>query len=112
MAEEFECDFSTTTPLYKTMSTAMIMNSFKEFFDYGRMMIACGINNIYMAGEREDWAKMIPKLKNLEKYDVDGKLKEYINHVLVILENFLQTFDGKPDLDWWNLVMKSPESRH
>lgn len=42
-----------------------------------------------MAGVRDDWAKMIPKLKYMENFDVDGKLKEYITHMEIILKNFL-----------------------
>ena len=57
------------------------------------MFAGCGINNVYMAGIREDWAKMIPKLDNLIQFDVDGKLKVFIQHMRVILKNFLDTFD-------------------
>lgn len=64
-----------------------------------------------MAGEREDWAKMIPKLEEMSQFDVDGKLKEYISHMRVILNNFLTTFDGMPDTAWWNTVMKSSEKK-
>jgi len=27
------------------------------------------------------------------------------------LENFVKTFDGKPDVAWWNTVMKTPQMR-
>lgn len=70
-------------------------------------MAGCGINNVYMAGEREDWVKIIQKLDNLIKLDVDGSLKKYISHMRVILNNFLLTFDEKPDVAWWNTVMKT-----
>ncbi len=42
-----------------------------------------------MAGEREDWAKMIPKLESLAQFDVNGELKTYIDHMKIILINFL-----------------------
>lgn len=29
----------------------------------------------------------------------------------VILRNFLDTFDEKPSVQWWNTVMKTPENR-
>ncbi len=60
-----------------------------------------------MAGVRDDWAKMIPKLDNLIQFDVDGELKKYIEHMKVILENFLLTFDEKPNINWWNTIMLS-----
>jgi hypothetical protein len=51
-----------------------------------------------MAGVREDWAKMIPKLEEMVQFDVDGELKKYIQHMKVILQNFLLTFDEKPNI--------------
>ena len=74
------------------------MNSLKKYFEYHRMFAGCGINNVYMADTREDWAKMIKKLDNLAQFDVDGKLKQYIYHMRVILRNFLDTYDEKPNI--------------
>ena len=51
------------------------MNSLQKLFLYHRSVCVCGINNVYMAGVREDWVKMISKLDNLIQFDVDGKLK-------------------------------------
>lgn len=51
------------------------MNSLKSYFKYNRMICACGIRNVHMAGEREDWLKIITKLEELSEYDVDGKLR-------------------------------------
>ncbi len=67
----------------------------------------CGINNVYFEGTREDWVKVLDKLNFLVKYDVDGKLKEYISHMTTVLEKFISTYDGKPDVNWWNTIMTS-----
>jgi hypothetical protein len=88
------------------------MNSMKKFFKYERSIgCACGINNVYMAGTREDWAKMIPKLEKMVQYDVDGEIKKYVSHMRVILEQFLNIYDDKPDVNWWNTIMTTPEKR-
>lgn len=73
--------------------------------------MACGIQNVYMSGTREDWVKVKLKLMNLSKYDQDGELNKYIQEVGKILDEFLKTFDGKPNKDWWNLMMSSEERR-
>lgn len=39
------------------------------------------------------------------KFDVDGKLKKYIQHMKIILQQFLNTYNGKPDVMWWNTIM-------
>lgn len=61
----------------------------KNFFKYIRLLGGCGINNVYMAGNKEDWEKMITKLESMIQFDVDGKLKKYIKHMRVILKKFL-----------------------
>lgn len=43
--------------------------------------MGCGINNIYFDGTREDWVKVLEKLRYLVGYDVDGRLKEYVEYV-------------------------------
>jgi hypothetical protein len=48
--EALQCDFSTTTHLHRVISTSIIMNSFKSYFSYGRMIMMCGINNVYFTG--------------------------------------------------------------
>lgn len=108
--DNFICDFSTTTNTYKVISTAIVMNSMKKFFKYERDIgILCGVNNVYMAGTREDWAKMIPKLEKINMYDVDGALKKYIDHMKIILINLLDTYDEKPNVKWWNSMMTTEE---
>lgn len=67
----------------------------------------CGINNVYFGGIRDDWLKLIHKLNSLNKYDVDGVLKKYIKNVEIILQKFLDTFDEKLDISWWNTIMTS-----
>ena len=63
--EALSCNFSTTDEVYKLVSTSIIMSSFKKYFSYGRMILGCGLNNIYFAGTRDDWLKVLAKLKNL-----------------------------------------------
>ena len=42
------------------------------------------------------------------QYDVDGVLKKYIHHMAIILKKFIQTFDEKQDVAWWNTIMTTP----
>ena len=43
------------------------------------------------------------------KYDVDGALKNYIQHMKIILKNLLLTYDNTPDIVWWNSIMTKPK---
>jgi hypothetical protein len=109
--DELKCDFSTTTPTHKLISTAIIMNSFERYFKYQRMIMECGIANVYFSGTRSDWIKVLDKTINLKKYDVDGKLVNYIDNLIVILNEFVKTWDNKPDINFWNRIMTTEERR-
>ena len=105
------CNFSTTGVIQKIISTSIIMNSFKKYFSYGRMILGCGINNVYFQGTRDDWIKIIKKTENLAQYDVDTNLNKYINHVLIILGQFVNTWDNKVDVEFWNRILATEEKR-
>ena len=65
----------------------------------------CGISNIYFDGKLEDWTSIKRKLDGLTKYDVDGELAKYVKHVGVIIDQFIDAYQGKVDLEWWNQIM-------
>jgi hypothetical protein len=100
-----ECNFSTSTQIDKFISTAIIMNSFKKYFKYTRGICCCGINNVYFEGTLDDWINIISKTKTLKKYDIDGKLNNYIDKILIILNEFKLSFQGKPNVNFWNNIM-------
>lgn len=109
--EELVCDFSTSSKTHKLITTAIIMNSFKKYFKYGRMILGCGIGNVYFQGTRNDWVRVIGKACVLRKYDVDGKLSEYLDRIQTILMEFLNTWDNKPNVNFWNRIMATEEKR-
>ena len=81
------------------------MNTFKKYFDYGRCIPRCGIKNVHFGGTLQDWKKVYEKLLQLSLYDVDGKLKRYIKNVSLILLKFIDTYEGKVDVDFWNKII-------
>lgn len=68
-------------------------------------MTMCGISKVYFDGTLEDWQKIREKLNCLSKYDVDGKLAKYIKHVDKIIEEFISTYQGKVNAEWWNQII-------
>ncbi len=42
------------------------------------------------------------------QFDVNGRLKKYVSHMKIILQNFLATYDNKPNVAWWNTIMTTP----
>ena len=111
VVEELVSDFSTSKNTHKLITTAIIMNSFKKYFSYGRMILGCGISNVYFQGTRNDWVRIIGKACLLRKYDVDGKLCKYLDSMQDILIEFLNTWDNKPNVAFWNRIMATEEQR-
>lgn len=108
-----DCAFSTTGLVEQMMSTAAIMDSFKEYFSYGRCIPMCGIRNACFLGTRDDWNLLLQKTMDLsqDKYDVQGVWKRYIAGVEAIIRKLIDTYDGKVDKDWWNGVMNAERGR-
>lgn len=65
------------------------MNSYKKYFDYTRMVCVCGIQKIHMGGCLEDWEKVNKKLSYLKQFDVNGKLKKYVERLEPVLDEFI-----------------------
>jgi hypothetical protein len=112
ITDELACNFTTTTKTHKLITTGIIMNSFKIYFKYScydQINLGYGISNVYFQGTRNDWVKIIGKIFKFRKYDVDGKLLEYLGKIQDILQEFLNTWDNKPNIDFWNKIMSIDE---
>ena len=109
---ELKCDFSTTNKMYALASISVIMNSFKNYFAYGRMILLCGINNVKFKGTLGDWIHLLEKTKNLKKYDVGNNvLNNYVDKIELILAKFIDTYNGKVDVNFWNNIFAVEEKR-
>lgn len=109
--EKLQSDFSTTDTFHRLVSTTAIMDSMKKYFSYGRMICMCGINNVIFKGNIDDWLKLSEKLVRLTDYDVDGKMIKYIEHVGIILDQFVQSFNNNVDVSFWNNILQSESRR-
>ena len=57
VVEKLECNFSTTQFVQRVCSTAVIMNTMKDYFEY-EVTSRCGIKNIHFGGILDDWKKV------------------------------------------------------
>jgi hypothetical protein len=105
VSDKIECDFSTTGRVERLLSTAVIMETYKHYFDYERVIPECGIQKIHLGGKLEDWEKLEKKLAALAEYDVDKKLKSYVEKVGPHLRQFAKLYGGTVDLEFWNKIL-------
>lgn len=96
--------FSTTT-LQDTCTFAIIsMGTLKNYFDY-KFELCCGLPEVTLLGTVEDWQNIRDRCIILLKYDLaDGFMSKWYNMLVPILDKFIETAKGFPDLEWWNKV--------
>jgi len=68
-------------------------------------MTFCGIQNVLFGGTLDDWKSVLAKTQSLVEFDLDGLLKRYVKNVSIILEQFIDTYQGKVDLSFWNKIV-------
>jgi hypothetical protein len=105
IVDVLEANFTTSTRIEKLLSTIAVMDSFKKYFSYGRCIPCCGINNVHFLGTLEDWQSLVVKLKGLKQYGIVGGWSSYVDRLVPILEKFVDTYEGKVDVEFWNKVM-------
>lgn len=109
VVDVLENNFSVSNTFYKLFSTVTIMNSFKKYFEYGRMILGCGIPNVYLEGTLDDWILLKNKISSLSCFAVSESendwLNLYIKKVSVIIDKFIDTYNGNVDVSFWNNIM-------
>jgi hypothetical protein len=94
-------DFNTTTKCSKIVSQIVIMDSFKNYFEY-EVMLICGIPEIQVKGTQQDWIRLKEKMINLLKEFTE--LLNWSEKLEVILDNFINVYDNKVDYDFWDQI--------
>lgn len=87
------------------------MNTYQKYFSYGRCIPLCGIQNVHFGGTLADWKSVLEKTRQLKEYDVNGQMKAYVDRIAVILQKFIDTYEGKIDLDFWNKIVNQERGR-
>lgn len=99
-------DFSTTSINEKIASQISILYGFKSYFDYDVVSDPiCGIPAITLEGNPEDWQKIIDKVQALRPYLLD----DWIDALLPILSEIVESSKGQINLDFWRNMYKIPE---
>ena len=98
------CDFSTTTPTARTASQIVMMDAFKQYFDYV-LLCVCGIPQITLLGTPADWRDIRARVAVLEEYE----LAWWTERLLPICDALVETAEGRPPLAFWRAIYKPEE---
>jgi len=103
--ETLICDFSTTTPAIRTASEIALMDCYSSYFTYA-MNCVCGIPKITVTGSVEDWQRIRERVEVLETY----RLRWWVRRLRPILDEFIRTVEGAPNLQFWQAIYKPKEA--
>lgn len=96
-------DFTTSTPLSRTVTSMTIMDCLQSYFRYN-VMTSCGIPSYTLEGEVEDWHKIYGRsqffLQEL------GLSAEWGSKLFPVLEEFVRAAEGNPDPSFWDSFVK------
>jgi hypothetical protein len=105
VASTFEPSFTTTTSVNRLLGNAILMDAMQEYYRYACCMTCCGIPNVRFHGSREDWVALVDKLAAFKALCTEKDWTDYLDNLKPVLDQFVNTYDGKPDLDWWSRIV-------
>ena len=106
-------NYSTTGKVESVLSCATIMNAFKNYFTYGLLMSSCGIRKVHFLGTLDDWLLLQEKTKQLKTFTMlNDEFSTYIDGLLPILNEFIKTYQGKVDNQFWDKIFNVEHIGH
>jgi len=102
LIDALRADFSTTSSVERIASEITILDTFKAYFEYQVVYMICGIPQITLEGEPNDWYKIITKLEHLTKFGLD----DWVNDLKPIIQEIAHTSEGQVDKDFWMNMFK------
>ena len=99
--ETLLCDFSTTTPTIRTANEVALMDAYQRYFRY-IMMCVCGIPTITLEGTPSDWQRIRDRIELLATFGLEW----WTSRLAPILDEFVTTANGAPDLSFWQAIYK------
>jgi len=97
--------FSTTTVTDQACHEIALMSAMKNYFSY-KMYTLCGIPQITLFGQQKDWEDLYNRTKSLGDYMLPSFSQQWLNCLLPVLQEFINTFKGNVNKEFWNRMVK------
>lgn len=101
VASHYAPSFSTTDINVKNAFKVCQLSTRSEQFQFGLFSL-CGIPEILLEGNTADWQKISSKLQQLNQIG----MKDWVDHLKPIIEEFIAASQGKVDKSFWNSFYK------
>ena len=93
------CDFSTTTPMARTVSQVVMLDALQQYFDY-QVMCICGIPTITVKGSVQDWIKIRERVDVMAGFHLEW----WTDRLKPIVDGFIDTVNGHPSQTFWRHI--------
>lgn len=105
LCQLLQTKFSTTTDVESLLSSLIMMSTFKKCPDYRYLINACGIRYVHFLGTLDDWILLRQTTEQFKLWTkADDDFSVYIDGVLPILQQFIRTYQGDVDQDFWDRI--------
>jgi hypothetical protein len=102
--ETLDCEFTTTTPTIRTASRIALMETYCRYYEHVAAYV-CGIPKITLEGTSDDWRRIRDRVQVLATFDFEW----WTHRLTPILDEFVSTANGVPDLRFWEAIYKPKE---
>ncbi len=94
-------NFSTTTFAEKASFQLALMDAVDNYFTY-EVVTMCGIPEITLTGDTNDWQKILMNIDKFRKYDLDW----WVDALTPVLQEFVDASKGDIDTSFWQSIYK------
>lgn len=104
----FQADFSTTTPVDKTVAAITCLEAFSPYFDLF-MGCACGFPQVTVTGSVLDWRTLRSKVIEIEELFAvsdETNLTWWTSKLKQVVDYFILAAEGNPDIECWKRMYK------
>lgn len=100
----FAACFSTTGAAEKAAFQIVLLDAMQSYFEY-KLYTICGIPAVTLEGTPVDWRAVLERVQMLPRFDLEW----WQPTLEVILRQFVQAAEGRPDLRFWRSIYKYDE---
>ena len=93
------CDFSTTTPIARTVSQVVMLEALQQYFDY-QVCFICGIPTITVKGSVHDWITIRERVDVMAGFHLEW----WTDRLKPICDGFIDTANGHPSQTFWRHI--------
>lgn len=101
--------FTTTTINDKLTAGAALMATVQNYFDYRMSMILCGIPEVTILGDVNDWNDIRQRVEKLKSFELNGQdiMAKWSSMLGRIIDEFIKVKEGKQkDDDFWKQAIR------